>query len=104
MSENTLTLHRNAPDVGFAYALAFALNNSSNVQTTYALINGSIVSNTAGSEFGELNFYTTTSSSLTKKMTLKSSGVLNMSSCPTSTVGLSTGDIWSDSGTLKIVP
>lgn len=41
--------------------------------------------------------------SSTAQMTLKASGVLNLSSVPTSSAGLSTGDIWNDAGTLKIV-
>jgi hypothetical protein len=36
-------------------------------------------------------------------MILKASGVLNLSSVPTSATGLSAGDIWNDGGTLKIV-
>ena len=39
----------------------------------------------------------------TEQMRLKGSGVLNYKNCPTSSAGLSAGDIWSDSGTLKIV-
>lgn len=34
---------------------------------------------------------------------VKESGTINMSSLPTSSAGLSAGDIWNDSGTLKIV-
>jgi uncharacterized protein YaiE (UPF0345 family) len=36
-------------------------------------------------------------------MTIKSTGVINITSLPTSPVGLSSGDIWNDGGTLKIV-
>jgi len=36
-------------------------------------------------------------------MTIKSDGKINFSSLPTSSAGLSTGDIWNDGGTLKIV-
>jgi hypothetical protein len=39
----------------------------------------------------------------TAQMILKASGVLNLSSVPTSATGLSAGDIWNDGGTLKIV-
>jgi len=35
---------------------------------------------------------------------IKPTGVINMSYLPTSTVGLTTGDLWNDSGTLKIMP
>ena len=38
-----------------------------------------------------------------ERMRIKSSGVINISNIPTSSAGLSAGDIWSDSGTLKIV-
>jgi hypothetical protein len=38
-----------------------------------------------------------------ERMRIKSSGVINISNIPTSSNGLSSGDIWSDSGTLKIV-
>jgi hypothetical protein len=41
--------------------------------------------------------------SSTAHMTIKSDGTINMSSLPTSTAGLSAGDIWNDGGTLKIV-
>ena len=39
----------------------------------------------------------------TERMRIKSSGVINIASIPTSSAGLSAGDIWSDGGTLKIV-
>jgi hypothetical protein len=38
-----------------------------------------------------------------ERMRIKSTGVINMSSVPTSSAGLSAGDIWNDAGTLKIV-
>jgi len=41
--------------------------------------------------------------SSTAHMTIKSNGRINMSSLPTSATGLSTGDLWNDAGTLKIV-
>jgi hypothetical protein len=41
--------------------------------------------------------------SSTAHMTIKSNGRINMSALPTSSAGLSTGDIWNDAGTLKIV-
>jgi hypothetical protein len=36
-------------------------------------------------------------------MTIKSNGRINMSSLPTSSTGLATGDLWNDAGTIKIV-
>jgi len=41
--------------------------------------------------------------SSTAHMTIKSNGRINMSALPTSSAGLSAGDIWNDAGTLKIV-
>jgi hypothetical protein len=41
--------------------------------------------------------------SSTAQMTIKSNGRINMSSLPTSSTGLATGDLWNDSGTIKIV-
>ena len=37
-------------------------------------------------------------------MTVKASGVINMSGMPTSSAGLASGDLWNDGGTVKIVP
>jgi hypothetical protein len=39
----------------------------------------------------------------TERMRIKSNGVINMSAIPTSSAGLSAGDLWNDGGTLKIV-
>jgi len=50
---------------------------------------------------GNINFASGGSS--TAHMTIKSNGRINMSSLPTSATGLSTGDLWNDAGTLKIV-
>jgi len=50
---------------------------------------------------GNINF--TTGSASSPQMTLKPSGVLNLSSVPTSPVGLSSGDIWNNLGILTIV-
>lgn len=41
--------------------------------------------------------------STTTLMILKESGVLNLPNLPTSSAGLSSGDLWNDGGTLKIV-
>jgi hypothetical protein len=38
-----------------------------------------------------------------ERMRIKSNGVINMSAIPTSSAGLSAGDLWNDGGTLKIV-
>jgi hypothetical protein len=50
---------------------------------------------------GNINFAAGGSS--TAHMTIKSNGRINMSSLPTSATGLSSGDLWNDGGTLKIV-
>jgi len=54
---------------------------------------------------GDIVFYRRDAAypSETKIMTLKASGVLNIQAAPTSSAGLSSGDVWSDSNTLKIV-
>lgn len=39
----------------------------------------------------------------TTKMTIKGSGVINMSALPTSSAGLSSGDLWNNSGVVNIV-
>jgi hypothetical protein len=41
--------------------------------------------------------------SSTSHMIIKANGVINMAAIPTSATGLSSGDIWNDGGTLKIV-
>jgi hypothetical protein len=41
--------------------------------------------------------------SSTAHMTIKANGTINMSSLPTSSTGLATGDLWNDAGTIKIV-
>jgi hypothetical protein len=38
------------------------------------------------------------------RMTIKASGVINVSGIPTSSAGLVTGDLWSDGGTIKVIP
>lgn len=53
-----------------------------------------------GSALGDLFFFTQG----TIKFTIKSSGILNITSIPTSAAGLSSGDIWSNLGILNIVP
>jgi hypothetical protein len=50
--------------------------------------------------YGALLFQTASGN---ERMRIKSSGVINISNIPTSSSGLSSGDIWNDSGTLKIV-
>lgn len=51
-----------------------------------------------------LVFETGTGGARVERMRIKSNGRINITSVPTSATGLSSGDIWSDDGTLKIVP
>jgi hypothetical protein len=51
---------------------------------------------------GNINFAAGGSS--TARMTIKASGVINVSGIPTSSAGLVTGDLWSDGGTIKVIP
>lgn len=56
--------------------------------------------------YGDLLFRTAATGSGTnasERMRIKSNGVINFSNMPTSSSGLSSGDVWSDGGTLKIV-
>jgi len=53
-----------------------------------------------------LEFYTQDNTGVettTPRMTLKSTGVLNLAATPTSSAGLVSGDVWSNSGVLTIV-
>jgi hypothetical protein len=67
-----------------------------------------IVNNTAGdiailNDFASGAIKFAAGGSSTAHMTIKSNGRVNMSSLPTSATGLSSGDLWNDGGTLKIV-
>lgn len=46
----------------------------------------------------------TTNGAPAARLTVKASGVLNAAGMPTSSAGLASGDLWNDSGTVKIVP
>lgn len=46
----------------------------------------------------------TTAGTLTTRVTVKPSGIINIANMPTSSAGLSSGDLWNDSGAVKIVP
>jgi hypothetical protein len=54
-------------------------------------------------DFASGNIKFAAGGSSTAQMTIKSNGRINMSSLPTSSSGLATGDLWNDSGTIKIV-
>lgn len=53
---------------------------------------------------GAVTLSTSATTTPTVRMTVKASGVINMAGMPTSSAGLSSGDLWNDSGTVKIVP
>ncbi len=74
LSPNTLTLHRNEPNLTYGYAINFDLNNSVAAQKTYAVVSGGIVDNTNGSEDGFLKFFTTTAGTPTEKMVINEFG------------------------------
>lgn len=88
----------------------FSVGKTSTGTAVYKIIgaNTSYLSNTTG-DIAFLNDASTgrilmaAGGASTAQMTLKASGVLNLSSVPTSSAGLSAGDIWNDGGTLKIV-
>ncbi len=68
-------------------------------------------SGTGSADGGEVRLLTApagssgaTANSAVVRLTVKPSGVLNLATIPTSSAGLVTGDIWSDGGTLKIIP
>ena len=67
---------RTVNTVGNGSGFYFDLYNSSSAYADYALINGIISSNTAGSHNGSLVFYTATSGTLTNKMQIFSTGNL----------------------------
>jgi len=56
------------------------------------------------SDSGQLAFYTNDNGTYAERFRIKQNGVLNLTSIPTSAVGLSSGDIYSNAGILTIVP
>lgn len=53
---------------------------------------------------GAVTISTSATTTPTVRMTVKASGVINMSGMPTSSAGLSSGDLWNNSGVINIVP
>lgn len=53
---------------------------------------------------GAVTIATSVTTTPAVRMTIKASGVINLPSLPTSASGLSSGDLWNDSGTVKIAP
>jgi hypothetical protein len=87
----------------------------SNIVNNYATMNffnslgnlsayvGTQFLNHGASPTGNLIFGTVLSGTPTTRMTIKSTGVINFSSLPTSPTGLSSGDVWNNLGILTIV-
>ena len=66
-----------------------------------------LITNSSASTFGDIIFSTrnvTTDTAPIARLKIKSSGVINIANIPTSSVGLSSGDIYSNVGILTIVP
>jgi hypothetical protein len=84
--------------------------NTSTQESVFGTDGGGCYIDVSGAVSGASNnivFRTTATNSsfaVSAKFTIKSSGVINIASIPTSPVGLSSGDIWSNSGLLTIVP
>lgn len=85
-----------------ATGVGFDLNayNSSNVEHNFARIVQVATDVTAGSEDGSLWLRVSNNGTITTKMIIKSN-TINMS-LPTSSTGLSSGDLYNDGGTVKI--
>jgi hypothetical protein len=89
----------------------FEHSKQSNTTTAYKILlaNDSYIYNATSGDISILNDVATgnikfaAGASSTAHMTIKSNGRINMSSLPTSSTGLSTGDLWNDAGTIKIV-
>jgi hypothetical protein len=83
------------------------VTNSNSTAVAYFGVGGSNVANTNLRNNAYL--WNAANSSLvfgtndTLRVTIKNTGVVNISNIPTSATGLAAGDIWSDGGTLKIV-
>jgi hypothetical protein len=84
----------------------------STASTAYKIIavkDAYLYNNTTAGDFSILNDFTSgaikfaAGGASTPHMTIKSNGRINMSSLPTSSTGLATGDLWNDAGTIKIV-
>ena len=83
----------------------------SQLKTSYKILGSGdgFIYNAAYGDFAILNDFASgtikfaAGGSSTAHMTIKANGRINMSSLPTSSAGLSAGDLWNDGGTLKIV-
>ena len=96
-----IRMHRERASDGVG--VAFSLEHSSGGKQDYAAIFGNVVSNAASAETGSIIFQVSVAGTLTTVATLRPSGTLSLKSLPTSAAGLTTGDIWNNSGVLNIV-
>jgi hypothetical protein len=93
--------------VGTYTQIGIGYNNGS-AGNYYPSVIASVVENSSGQNAEGIVFATrsatTGTTRPTERLRIKSTGVINISSIPTSAVGLSSGDIYSNAGILTIVP
>jgi hypothetical protein len=88
-----------------------SFTKASTLKTAYKtfLGNDALIYNSTAGDISVLNDWASgnikfaAGGSSTSHLTIKSNGRITMSSLPTSSSGLATGDLWNDAGTLKIV-
>tara|TARA_R110000751_G_scaffold46884_5_gene105091 strand:+ start:736 stop:1989 length:1254 start_codon:yes stop_codon:yes gene_type:complete len=96
---NAITYHQSGVNVGITDGSAVTSTfNIAGARGTGTGLGGDIIFQTA-----EAGTTGSTQNALTEVMRIKESQVVNISSIPTSAAGLSSGDIWSNSGILTIV-
>jgi len=99
-TSSTFTFCRPANPTGYGAGFNIDLHNSSSAQATYARFVSIIESNTAGSHTGRLELRVADSGTVTTKVAVKTNTInVNM---PTSSSGLSAGDLWNENGVVRI--
>jgi hypothetical protein len=94
------TTYRSQGGANYGNEIQIDLNNSSNAQTTFGALTAVTESNTAGSETGRLELKVSDSGTVTTKVAVKTNTInVNM---PTSSSGLSAGDLWNENGVVRI--
>jgi hypothetical protein len=96
---NNQTLKAHNVTTGTGAALTVAGGTGTSAVGAAVTLNGGI-STTAG---GSIELKTASTTSLATRMTIKASGVINVTGIPTSASGLSAGDVWSNLGILTVV-
>ena len=95
-----LQIYRANGGVNAGVGFNIDLHNSSSAQATYARFVSIIESNTAGSHTGRLELKVSDSGTVTTKVAVKTNTInVNM---PTSSSGLSAGDLWNENGVVRI--